>query len=235
MEVMALNPAPDGRRERWRAHREARRRELVAAVVAAVQDAGAGVGMDDIAAHSGISKQVFYRYFADKADLHLAVGRSVARVVVADVTTAIEAGTDLRAMLTAGISRYLSLIESQVELYRFVVHTSTSQRDGGSAGAEIVTDFETVLGLQVARLIGDRLRAAGGDAGAAEPWGFALVGAVRAAADRWLAAPTMTRAALVDYLSEFAWNGLSNLGGQDAAGDGAEVKPLVAGRRSRAR
>lgn len=199
-------PAADGRSERWRAHRETRRRALVGAVIAAVRADGPDVGMDDIAAHSGIAKQVFYRYFHDKSDLRVAVGRAVARGVVADITRTVEAQTELRAMLDAGIARYLSLIEGDVELYRFVV--APPDRGRGS-GDDVVTDFQTVLGLQVARLIGDRLRAATGDAGAAEPWGFALVGAVRAAADRWLAAPTMTRDALAAYLTDFAWAGLS--------------------------
>ncbi len=234
--------ASDGRAERWRAHRQTRRRALMAAVVEAVRAGGPDVGMDDIAAHSGIAKQVFYRYFADKADMRVAVGRSVARGVVRDVTRAIEEQADIRAMLAAGIDRYLSLIAGNIELYRFVV------AGAGSSGGrhrhddtDIVADFETVLGVQVARLIGDRLRAQGRDAGAAEPWGFALVGATRAAADRWLAAPTMSREALAAHLTEFAWNGLSVIGdADDAAADTAEVQTLAVpsltdSRRRRAR
>jgi AcrR family transcriptional regulator len=225
----------DGRSERWREHRESRRRSLVGAVVAAVSAQGADIGMDDIAQQSGVSKQVFYRYFADKADLRLAVGRSVARWLVRDITRAVEAEVDLHAMLAAGIDRYLTVIETNREVYRFVVSpTATGSRHRGQA-SDLVADFETVLGLQVARLIGDRQRAAGLDAGAAETWGFALVGAVRAAADRWLAAPSLSRGALGDYLTEFAWNGLSSVDRADTTGDSAQVQSLADAQRRRGR
>ena len=96
------------------------------AVAEAVRTDGADIGMEDIAAHSGLSKQIFYRYFSDKADLRIAVGRAVARAVVRDVTRAIEEQTRLRSMLAAGIERYLELIEENVELYRFVVAPATT-------------------------------------------------------------------------------------------------------------
>ena len=192
----------DGRRERWRLHREARRRELVRAVADVVRRRGP-VGMDDIATETGIAKQVFYRYFSDKADLHLAVGRAAARAVVREVTQAVEAQPTPREMLREGVDCYLRLVEAEPDLYRYVVNGPT-----GSAQSA-ADDYSTVLGLQVARLIGDLFRANGLDAGAAESWGFAVVGAVRSAADRWLVSPTLTRPALTDYLTSYLWSGLS--------------------------
>lgn len=246
--VPANTGGSDGRSARWQNHRRTRRRELVRAVVEAVRELGPDVGMDDIATHSGIAKQVFYRYFADKGDLRVTVGRAVARALVADVTQAFESESSLHDMLAAGIDRYLQLIAAEVSLYRFVTRSAEGERTRVEP-ADVVTDFQTVIGLTVARLIGDRLRGSGADAGAAEPWGFALVGAVRAAADRWLDAPAMSREALAAYLTEFAWQGLSMLetpaagsaadsavdsaagSPDDPAGHGAEVKPLRAGAR----
>lgn len=193
----------DGRRERWRAHREARRRELVAAAADAVRARGAGIGMDDIAAETGVAKQVFYRYFADKADLHNAVSHAAARYVVREVTKCLAGQATPRDMLRAGVDCYLRLIQAEPELYRFVVNTTLG------AGTGVAEDYQTMLGVHVTRLVGDLLRSGGLDAGAAEPWGFAIVGAVRSAADRWLASPTLTRDALAGYLSESLWHGLS--------------------------
>ncbi|MHB2022509.1 MAG: TetR/AcrR family transcriptional regulator [Mycobacteriales bacterium] len=198
-------PSSDGRRERWRAHREARRQELVAAVIQVVRRRGADVGMDDLAEQSGTAKPVFYRYFADKEDLRLAVGRSVASGLVEQLTKEIAAAADPRAMLAAGIDCYLRVIEADPELYRFVLRSALPS----IGGEDPVADYSTVLGLHVTRLLGEQLRAVGADAGAAEPWGFALVGSVRSAADRWLAQPTMTRSALCAYLTDFAWHGIS--------------------------
>jgi AcrR family transcriptional regulator len=190
---------PDGRQARWADHRVARRQELVAATVAVVRSAGAGVSMDDIAAISGIAKPVYYRYFADKADLHLAVGVAVAQNLVRQVTAAIDQEAAPRLMLAAAIDTYLRSIEADPELYRFVVHTAPPSRSPAPALAD---DYATVVGQHATRVISVLLARAGADTAPAEPWGFGLVGMVRAAADRWLDHPAMTREQLVDYLTD---------------------------------
>jgi hypothetical protein len=61
--------------------------------------------------------------------------------------------------------------------------------------------------MHVSRVTGDLLRAAGLDSGVAEPWGFAMVGAVRSSAERWLEQRTMSREALAGYLTDLLWSG----------------------------
>jgi AcrR family transcriptional regulator len=189
----------DGRSERWKEHREARRQELIAAVMTVVSEQGAGVGMDDIARASHIAKPVFYRYFRDKAELFVEVGRAVAETVVAETTAAIDAAPSPRSKLAAGIDAYLASIESRPELYRFVLQ----YRDLG--------DYATIVGQHATAVIGDFMRQAGQDSGAAELWGFGIVGLVRAAADRWLEERTMNRAAVVHYLTDLIWPGLAGM------------------------
>jgi AcrR family transcriptional regulator len=197
----------DGRKERWRRHREQRRAELIESVATAVDRRGAAIGMDEIAAETGIAKPVFYRYFADKADLHRAVGRTYAAGLVADVTAAIDAEPPGRAALAAGIECYLAIIEARQQLYRFVVHAPSlalADRE------DVAADFATEVGRHAARVIGDARRDAGLDAGAAEPWGIGIVGMARAAGDAWLAKPTMSRTALAGYLTDLVWPGLAH-------------------------
>lgn len=198
--------APDGRRERWHAHREARRGELIAAVIAVVAERGPGVGMDDIAAASGIAKPVFYRYFSDKSDLFLAAGHAVAESVVAETKTAIDQARSPRAKLEAGIGAYVASIEANPGLYRFAAARPAT---GRSTGGDLLDDYASVVGLHAVRVIGEFLRAAGMDSGAADPWGFGIVGLVRSATDRWLEHPTMSRADLVTYLTDLIWPGLA--------------------------
>jgi AcrR family transcriptional regulator len=203
---------PDGRRERWAEHRAARRTELLEAVLAAVRARGPGVDMDDVADVSGIAKPVFYRYFKDKADLFLAVGREVGERLVGEVVTALDGTRNPRAMIAAAVQTFLSAVEADPEVYRFVL-----QRPASAAAA---SDYSAVISKHVSRVIGDLLREVGGDTGVAEPWGFAMVGAVRSAAERWLDEPTMSRDALAGYLTDLLWSG-----GRGRAVDPADSGP----------
>lgn len=178
--------------------------------------------MDEIARRSGVAKPVYYRYFADKADLHRAVGRSMADAVVRHVTAAVDAAGTPSAKLAAGIDAYLRQLEAEPALYAFVVHGAPTPR---RVSDDPVEDYATVIGLHITAVIGDLLRQAGADAGAAEPWGFGLVGMVRSAADRWLTHPTMSRAALVGYLTELAAAGLSAAMPADPGATSLEVVP----------
>jgi AcrR family transcriptional regulator len=189
----------DGRRDRWAAHRTARRAELIEAVVDAVRDRGPAVDMDDVAAVSGVAKGVFYRYFKDKGDLFLAVGREVGERLVADVVAALEGRDNPRDMISAAVDTFLRAVEADPDLYRFVLLRP--------ANAAAATDYSAVISKHVSRVIGDLLREEGRDAGVAEPWGFAMVGAVRSAAERWLDEPTMSRGALTGYLTDLLWSG----------------------------
>jgi AcrR family transcriptional regulator len=191
--------ARDGRHERWNAHRIARRAELIEAVLGAVRQRGAGIDMDDVAAVSGVAKPVFYRYFKDKSDLFLAVGVEVGERLVSDVVAALEGTQSPRAMIAAAVDTFLRAVESDPQVYRFVL-----QRPANAATAG---DYSAVISKHASRVIGDLLRDAGLDTGAAEPWGFAMVGAVRSAAERWLDEPTMSRGALSGYLTNLLWAG----------------------------
>jgi AcrR family transcriptional regulator len=195
----------DRRSDRWREHRETRRAELIAAVIAAVRARGAGLGMDEIAAASGVAKPVFYRYFADKAELHHAVGQVIGEGVVAAVVDALSQHREPQATLRAGIDAYLRTIEADPELYRFVLHQPRPGRPGTAA-----EDYATVIGVRASQIIADQLRRAGLDTGPAEAWGFGVVGLVRSAVDRWLEQQVMSREALVDYLTQLLWGGLSS-------------------------
>lgn len=208
----------DGRRARWAAHREARRAELLEAVIAAVRERGPGVDMDDVVAVSGVAKPVFYRYFADKADLYLAVGREVAERIVNDVMAAVDGERGPRAMVAGGVDAFLVWVERDPDLYRFVLARPYT--------ASTVTDYSAVVGMHVSRVTGDLLRAAGLDSGVAEPWGFAMVGAVRSAAERWLDQPTMTREALAGYLTDLLWSGARSAVTPTTTGTTTVLRPV---------
>jgi hypothetical protein len=141
------------------------------------------------------------------------VGRAVAESVVAETTAAINQASSPRAKLEAGIGAYVASVEANPELYRFAAARPATRR---SPGGDLLDDYASVVGLHAARVIGEFMREAGLDSGAADPWGFGIVGLVRSATDRWLEQPTMSRAALVTYLTDLVWPGLAKETGLSA-------------------
>lgn len=198
----------DRRDSRWDEHRRNRREELVEATLTAVAKHGAGVGMDEIAAEAGTSKTVVYRHFADRSELYVAVCTRVASQLLPKLRAAIERGGTPRDMVTEAIDAYLAFIEADPELYRFVVHQQTLERPP----ADPVNSLSDLVGDQAAAAISVALHQSGRDATAAAPWGHAVVGLVRSAADWWLRTQRpMLRNELAAHLTDLAWAGLAGV------------------------
>jgi AcrR family transcriptional regulator len=195
---------PDGRSRRWADHRERRRAELVDAVIEAIRELGPEPGIDAVAAHAGVSKPVLYRYFEDKSGLWLAVGRRAAASLIEAVAPAVAAVREEREMVGAAVDAYLSFIEGDPHLYRFVVHQRGIARE-----TDVVADAIDTVASGLARILGDRLRARGLDSGAALPWAYGIVGYVQTVGDWWLRSQQpISREALADYLTTFLWGGV---------------------------
>ncbi len=201
----------DGRSARWVRHREERRATLVDATIRAIRRHGATVGMDDIAAEAGTSKTVIYRHFEDRAGLYRAVAQRVDQRVVGDVAGALDrssaAGSDPRDLIASIVDAYLALVESDTELYRFVVNRPMVDRpladDPVDATVGHVTD-------QLTGLLESSIRGSAIDPATARVWAVALVGSVQAVADDWLAAADRApRDHLVETLTTLAWHGLA--------------------------
>jgi AcrR family transcriptional regulator len=212
-------PDNDGRRLRWQAHRETRRKELIDAAIRAVRQHGPNAGMDQIAAEAKTSKPAVYRYFNDKADLYLAIGQRVAQSLVEQITAAIDGQADGRSMVAAGVDAYLRVIEEEPALYRFVVNHTLLDHPIKN---DPVVDYSSLLGTYISRRLGDAIRAVGFDSGAAEPWGFGVVGLVRSAGEWWLDRQSMSRAALGAYLTDLIWGGFA--GGYASVGIEADSR-----------
>jgi AcrR family transcriptional regulator len=206
----------DGRSSRWNDHRAARREELIDAAVAAVDEYGSEVGMDQIAAAARTSKPVIYRYFADKNELYRAVGERVIAQIVRALRS-VPADSDPQSLMHASIEAYLQLLEDHPQLFRFV--TQNRLLNDTVPGRPSTAEFSGPVADVLTVALGDQLRSIGLDPSGARPWGIAVVGFIRAASLWWLDNPgTMTRAQLTDYLGALLWGGgagIFQLAGRD--------------------
>lgn len=171
----------DGRDTRWAEHRLHRRRDLVEDTLRAIRKHGAGVGMDEIAAQAGTSKTVIYRHFGDRAGLYAAVVGNVHDFIHKDLEAALHFTDpgDLSVLARDLADAYLTLVERDPEIYRFVL----SPPDGA---VDPLGGLPDVIGDQVSTAIAEHLVSSGQDPACATIWGHGLVGFVRAAADRWM-------------------------------------------------
>jgi AcrR family transcriptional regulator len=196
------------------ARRAQRRAEMVQAAMDAVRRHGPGVSVADIAAEAGITKPVLYRHFDDRADLHRAVGHEAAALLMARIAPELMKNREPKEHIRGVIDGFLSGVEDEPQLWRFVVHNPGEH----TPGAEVVDDVrQTIAGL-LTSLIGVRLQEADQDPGGAEAWAIGLVGMVQSAGDWWLERQTMSREAVTDYLTTLIWGGIAGvLGGATTA------------------
>ena len=146
--VNATTQAPlDGRSARWAQHREQRRLELLDVARHLIHDRGPDVTMEDIAAASGTSKSIVYRYFTDKAQLQRELGRSILSTMhrrLLRELRALEAdgaspGAEER--IHAMIRAYVETAERSPGVYRFVTRPSDGLNHFLDSVSRLVTTF----------------------------------------------------------------------------------------------
>lgn len=206
--VNAMTQAPvDGRSARWAQHREQRRAELLDVARKLIHAQGPDVTMEEIAAASGTSKSIVYRYFADKAQLQRALGRSILSTMhrrLVDELTALESGSGRRPepeeRIRAMIRAYVETAQRSPGVYRFVTRPSDGLGHFLESVSRLVTTF---LPPQLP---------------SPELWAHGAVGFVERSVDRWMAqqethtdgegtAP-ITSEALVDHLVTWLMKGM---------------------------
>ncbi len=187
--------------------RERKRQKLLEAAIRVVRREGPAVSMDEIAHEAGVTKPIVYRAFGDREGLTRALADHFADELANALSRAIADAPDDRSRVCGAIDAYLSFIERDPSMVRFLIHRSleTVEQTGVA-----LSGFVNRLGQLITQAIGEALRQRGLDSGAAEPWGYAIVGAVHLAGDWWLERKTMPRERLVEYLTTLVWDGMND-------------------------
>ena len=196
----------DARRERWAVHRQVRRQEFVEATIRAVTKHGPDVGMDEIAAEAGVSKPVLYRHFADKADLHLAVGLRAMDMLMDQLVPALADDGAILERISRAVGRYLAFIDQYQELYRFMVLRPDSTK------TELVQQDRNKIAAVLTELLAAYLRLFQLETGLAGPSAHGIVGLVQGAGEWWLDHPAdLSRDQLTKHLSSLIWHGIDGV------------------------
>jgi AcrR family transcriptional regulator len=198
----------DARRDRWRSHREARREEFVQAALRALAKHGPDFGMEHVAAEAGVTKPVLYRHFTDKADLVVALGQRGTELLLDRLIPAMNNEEAPVPRIRKSLDAYFSTIEEHPNLYRLLIRRSFVERTGN---ADIVAKDKELIGNALSTLLGDYMRAFDMDSGAAEPWGHGIVGLVQNTSEWWLERRTMSRDAVVEYLTQIIWAAIDGI------------------------
>ncbi|HEX2133485.1 MAG TPA: TetR/AcrR family transcriptional regulator [Actinophytocola sp.] len=195
----------DARRDRWRSHRAARRAEFVEAAMRALAEHGPDVGMDHIAAEAGVTKPVLYRHFADKADLFVALGQRGTEILFDRLIPAMNNEEAPVPRIRKSLDAFFSTVEEHPHLYRVLIRRSFAR---ATVEQDIVAEDKELIANALSALLGDYLRSLNMDSGGAEPWGHGIVGMVQNVSEWWLERRTMSRDAVVEYLTEIIWSAI---------------------------
>ena len=195
-------------RRRDAAHRAARRSELLDAADRVITTDGPAASMRSIAAAAGITKPVLYRYFGDKGGLYRALADRYLGPLVGAVRQALTGPVDAQGRTRATVDAYLAFIESQPQVYRFLMHRAlVEQPEAHTAVSEAIRR----LGDEVGRALREELELDGAAADAATALGHGIVGMVHVAGDWWLEHRSLSRDELAAALTGLLVGGLTQL------------------------
>ncbi len=174
--------------------REARREALLDAADRIVQRDGPAASMARIAAEAGITKPILYRHFGDKGGLYAALTERHTDRLLEVLRAALQAPGSRAQRVARTVDAYLAAIESEPQVYRFLVHS-----DEAASASSSVRSFTRRLAALLAEGIGAET---GAPPLRTQAWAHGIVGLVQSAGDWWLESRPCPRAELVEELVE---------------------------------
>ncbi|MCX6395247.1 MAG: helix-turn-helix domain containing protein [Propionibacteriales bacterium] len=217
--------ASDGRGERWAAHREERRAQILDAAVVVIErePVGAEVHVRQIAEEAGLGRAVLYRHFTDRADLDRAVQKRILELLMAELVPQFELSGTIQQIIERIVGAYVAWAAAHPALHRIgAAESQDADRLGdviqvteqiGSLIAMLVTSGANLLSV---RLSDD-------DRHILDPLVFGIVGQAVGTVRFWLAREQQVPAAdvLAAHLARSVWFQIEG----HARDRGAELDP----------
>ena len=174
--------------------------ELLRSAEATIREHGPGVSMEQIAERASVSKATLYDNFDGKAGLTAALVDRYGARVLSVIAQGLDEPVSAHQVLRGGIEVFVSVIERDAQLYRFVLAGGANQTMLDESAAPVAT------------LLAAALAQVGADTSGTEVLSRAVLGGIFAAAEQWAASPTTSRADFVDQLDALFWPGLAAAG-----------------------
>lgn len=110
----------DGRGERWAAHRETRRAQILDAALSVIESAGEGeeIHVRQIAQEAGLGRAVIYRHFADRADLDREIQRHILDQLVARLAPEFNLSGSIAEIIDRIVRAYVTWADQHPALHR---------------------------------------------------------------------------------------------------------------------
>jgi len=172
----------------------------VDAALRVLEAQGPDLPMDAVAAEAGVTKPVLYRYFQDKSALVDALGERGSEILLDRLLPAIQAGCPALSRVRDAVGAYFAVIDEHPNLYWLLA------REGkAGSGPDSIQQNKEHIATALTSVLGDYLRAYGLDSGGAEPWAYGMTGLVQSTGEWWLQRRSMSRATVVDYVTQIIW------------------------------
>lgn len=152
---------PDGRGERWAAHREERRAQILDAALVVIErePIGAEIHVRQIAEEAGLGRAVLYRHFTDRADLDRAVQKRILELLMDELVPQFELSGTIEQIIERIVGAYVAWAAAHPALHRIgAAESQDAERLGdviqvteqvGGLIAMLVTSGATLLAVEL--------------------------------------------------------------------------------------
>lgn len=179
--------------------RDIRRGKIIEAALAAIEENGPHALTGQIAGKAGLGRTHFYRHFASKEELDLAVARYVHRELTAKIRVSLDVTGSPLDVIRAPVSQHVMWADEHPNLYRFLVNRHYRRSNENTTSG--ISAFASELAKAGARYFPRY----GDDADAADRNVAAIVGLIDASVLWWLDHRESTRDDLVVRLTRQTW------------------------------